>query len=236
MHFPGVDEILRHGGAPVTAEVLDQTNTKVVWKECLSCGKIKPYGQFRRDSSYREGLRDQCYECEMVPRLSTSEHIARLTELNYYDERTKAQRWKHQLDYMDDGPRWVNHLHHSEFLYRLKKMLPSELYITDGRIIGDLAVYRVYGQPQPRLDGKTFEYLWYIPTGYMPEFSVYEFDPIRDIPIKERVRGWRTPLLRLIKARITTEEKVNKYFGRVTDGPGSVVYRRSLFVFRNGHE
>lgn len=228
------DVITSQGGLPLDTAVLDQTNLSVYDKQCATCLNIKPFNQFRRDASYREGVRDQCLSCESEPRLSTEEHTARLWEKSYYDHRVKSQRWSHQEDYMDDRPRWGHPMHHSELLYKLRNLLPTELFIIDGNIVGDLAVYQVFGQPQPELNGLTFKYLWYIPTGFMPEFSLYEFDE-RDVPIKERQRGWRTPLLRLIKSGLLTERQVDKEFGPA-EGMGSIVYRRQLYIYRNKHE
>lgn len=230
MSFIPDNEILAHGGTPVTTAVLDQSNYSIRYKECCTCLKILPYGKFRKDSSYKEGVRDRCLDCEFSPRLSTAEHAARLSEINYNSVR--GQRWKHQFDYMNDAARFINPLHHSEFLYRLKRALPNSLYFMDGRIAGDISVYRVFGRPQE--DGSTYRYLWYIPSGYMPSYSLYEFDA-RDVPIRERIRGWRTPLLRLLKSRMLTEDRCRKYFGEAS-GPASVVWRRHLYVLRNGHE
>ena len=121
-------------------------------------------------------------------------------------------------------------LHHSDLLRKLRKLVRS-LYIMDGRIIGDLAVFQTFPCPQPDLDGRDFKYLFYIPTGLMPEFSQYEFDE-RDVPIRESKRGWRTVLLRLIKLGLMSEERCDREFGSAR-GEASIVWYRQLYAFRN---
>jgi hypothetical protein len=134
---------------------------------------------------------------------------------------------------MDDEARFINPMHHSGFISRLRRAVPGKLCFVDGRIADDIAVFQIFGRPQA--DGRDFKYLWYIPTGFMPEYSLYEFDPVRDIPVKERIRGWRTPLIRLIKSGLLTEDRCKKFFGEPI-GPASIVWRRQMFVLRNQHE
>lgn len=213
------------------AKALDQTNTSIHWKECLSCGRVRPYGQFRRDSSYREGVRDQCYECETSPRLSTEEHTYRLSEMNY--SAARSQRWgKEQLDFIDEKARKGRYRHHSEIIRFLQNNV-RDLYFMPGNFLGDISIFRTYGRPQPKLDGRTFEYLFYIPEGYLPEHSLIEFDH-RDVPIREKERGWRTPLLRFIKLGLLTEQQVEDEFGGAY-GPGAVNWHRQLYQHRNKH-
>jgi len=200
-------------------------------KECVCCGSAKLYGKFRRDTSYRDGYRDRCLACESAPRLSTSEHTSRLREMNNNSYAVQAQRWAHQDDYRNDAARVGRPMRSADFVNILQRLIPT-LYITDGRIEGDLAVFQTYGQPQPDLDGNTFRYLFYMPKGTLPEFSLYLFDEERDIPIKEKLRGWRTVLLRLIKCGLISEEKVEAVFGPAA-GEAAAVYNRTLWQYRN---
>lgn len=202
-------------------------------KECIGCYRVLPFNNYRRDSSCRDGHRALCESCANSPRLSTAEHVARQRELNQQSEGVKRQQFQNQEEYRNDAARIGRPLHHSDFLTVLTKLVPC-LYITPGRFIGDLAVFKTYGSPQTRLDGRDFEYLFYIPMGIMPEFSIYEFDD-RDIPLRESQRGWRTVLLRLIKANLLTEEVCNKVFGRA-DGPAASVYLRTLQDFRKSKQ
>lgn len=224
------DEILRQGGTPVSTDVLDQSNHKVYEKECAGCMRIQPFGCFRRDSSYREGVRDLCLTCESAPRMSTEEHLASQREKNY--RAAQGQRWQNQSDYENEEARWGRVMSSSDLLGKIFKLIPHDLFITDGRIGDDLALYQVYGKPQPDLDNRTFRYLFYIPQGRLPEFSQYEFDH-RDVPIKEKRRGWRTVLLRLIKTGLVTEQAVEEEFGPAL-GEAATVWRRTLWKHRNG--
>lgn len=200
-------------------------------QECVSCHRSLPLICFRRDASYSKGRYVQCEECEAAPRLSTSEHVQRLRERNSKSWALKQQKWAHQDDYRNAVARWGRVLHHSEFLRRLTPML-RDVFIRDGNVVGDLAVYRVYGRPQPHLDGKDFSYLFYMPTGVLPEFSIYKFDD-RDVIVGEERRGWRTILLRLIKAGIITEAQSDAAFGEA-QGEASTVWRRQMYITRNG--
>jgi hypothetical protein len=213
----------------VSREVVE--SNELLGKECIGCLRILPYAFFDRDSSYRDGRKDLCVSCYSAPRLNTAEHTARLREINNNSEAVQRQRWAHQDDYRDDAAR-VGHVRPSgEFLGAVLRLVPS-LYLTDGRIVGDVAIFRTYPCPQPHLDGRDFEYLFYCPTGLLTEYSLYEFEPTRDIPVREKLRGWRTVLLRLIKSGLLTEEECDREFGRAT-GPASSVWYRQLYQHRN---
>lgn len=213
----------------VSREVVE--SNELLGKECIGCVRILPYAFFDRDSTYRDGRRDLCTNCQSSPRLSTDEHTARLREVNNSSEAVKRQRWAHQDDYRDDRARVGRVLASGDFLAKVRKLVPS-LFITDGRIVGDVAIFRIYPRPQPHLEGRDFEYLFYCPTGLLPEYSIYEFETTRDIPVREKQRGWRTVLLRLIKSGLLTEEVCDREFGRA-DGPASTVWYRRLYEHRN---
>ena len=203
---------------------------ELLGKECIGCFRVLEYGFFKRDASYKDGRRDLCLSCENSPRLSTDEHTHRVREMNDSSEAVKRQRFEHQEEYRNDIARIGRPMHHADLIAKLRKLVP-DLYITEGNIKDELAVFRTYGQPQPRLEGRTFEYLFYMPTGLMPEFSIYEFND-RDIPTRETMRGWRTVLLRLIKSKLLTEDQCDREFGRAS-GPAASVYLRHLYNFRN---
>lgn len=201
-------------------------------KECLTCRRALRYFNFRSDSSNRDGRRDRCIDCEDTPALSTSEHIDRLNELNFSSEAVKKQRWSHQGEYMNDEARMGHWMDGNEFLRRLN-WISKDLITVPGNFKGDLSMYKIYGRPQPDLDNKTYKYLMYIPIDYtMPEASLIEFDNML-IPVREKKRGWRTPLLRLIKSKTITEQDCEWAFGKPTPGADSV-WNRELYQWRNG--
>lgn len=203
-------------------------SSEMLGKECISCGRILEYNFFRRDHTFKDGRRDQCQGCESSPKLSTEEHVYRLREMNYHSHAVQRQRWEHQEDYENAVARVGRPMHHSDFIRKLKKLVPS-LYFIDGRIIGDLAVWNTYGRVQEH--GLDSRYLFFMPSGILPEFSQYEFDS-RDVPVKESRRGWRTVLLRLIIMGLLTEEACNREFGRAS-GVASAVWNWKLYLHRN---
>jgi hypothetical protein len=199
-------------------------------KECLTCGRCLVFGFYRRDASFRDGFRDQCLQCEAAPRLSMSEQSHRVREMNFASEGVRRQRWDHQ-DELRCGGRVGRPMRSSDFLAIVQKLVPC-LYITQGRIVGDLAIYQTAPCPQAAWDGRDFRYLFFCPTGVLPEFSTYEFDDVRDIAIKEKDRGWRTVLLRLIRTGLLSEDTCNRVFGR-PEGPAAARWHRSLYQYRN---
>lgn len=216
------------------ANVVNRTvveSPQMLGKECIGCRRILEYAFFQRDASYRDGRRDLCDVCSRAPRLNMAEHTARLREGNYNSEAVKRQRWANQEDYRDDEARIGRPMYASDFINILRRLVPN-LYFTDGRVIGDIAVYQTSGQKRPDWGGRDHKYLWYIPSGRMPEYSQYEFDDVRDIPIREKQRGWRTPLLRLIEAGLLSERVCNEVFGRA-EGPASNVWYRQIQNFKN---
>lgn len=200
-------------------------------KECVGCARCLTYNFFQRDSSCRDGFRDLCEQCSSAPRLSINEQSHRMREMNLASEGVKRQRWDHQ-DELRCGGRVGRAMRSSDFLAVVQKLVPS-LYITQGRIVGDLAIFQTAPSPQTAWDGKDFRYLFYCPGNTtLPEFSTYQFDDARDIAIKEKDRGWRTVLLRLIRAGLLSEETSNRVFGR-PEGPAASRWHRSLFQYRN---
>jgi hypothetical protein len=228
-----------------TEEEINQIDNVVVespemlGKECATCFRILAYKFYNRDSSYRDGFRDQCSDCESQPRLSLDEHTARLRERNFSSHAVKAQRREHQDDYKNDDARAGQSMHHAELILRLRKYIPN-LWETEGRIEGDLALYLIYPCPQTKLNGADYEYVGYIPSGFMNEFSCWEFQKDKDILVREKNtapnglpgRGWRTPLLRLIKKGLITEDQCRQEFGEAV-GPASTVWHRTLYLHRN---
>lgn len=64
-----------------------------------------------------------------------------------------------------------------------------------------------------------------------PEWSLMYFDEM-DVPIRERYRGWRTPLLALIVNDVLTEDEVDRAFGPVSQNEASELYRETLQSYR----
>jgi len=68
--------------------------------------------------------------------------------------------------------------------------------------------------------------------GFAPELSVMRFDD-HGVPLAEKYRGWRTPLLQLILKGIVSEKKANEVFGSPKTTPAFHRYNQTLQNFRN---
>lgn len=205
---------------------------ELLGKECSSCMRAFHYNMFRVDTSMKDGRVHQCQSCEASPRLSTAEHVDRLRKLNNNSEAVKAQRWEDQEYFKNYPARIGNKMHHVEFFDKLKRITGDKIYYEQGAFESDLAIFRMYGTPQPHLDGRQFEYLFYATKGVMPEYDLLEFDEVRDVPKKPLMRGWRTLLLSLIRRGEITETDAHRVFGK-PDGAGSYIYQRDLYRWRN---
>lgn len=214
-----------------TLDLAKAASPDVFGRECAGCRCDLDWIHFRRDSSQRDGHAILCHDCESAPKLSTSEHTARLKERNFNLESVRKQRVEDQDEYKNDEARVGRAMNHQTFLSVLRTLVPS-LYIIPGRIIGQLAIFQTAATPQSAWGDRDFKYLMYTDTGILPEFSQYEFDTIRDIRIREKRRGWRTVLLRLIKARLLDEKICNQVFGR-PECQASTIWHKELWKHRN---
>jgi hypothetical protein len=163
--------------------------------------------------------------------MSMAEHSARLGELNFNSEGTKRQRHEDQEEFHKEHERVGRRMHTSVLLLKLQKLVPS-LHVKTGAIEGDLALYQTAETPQAKWDGKNYNYLGFVSYANLPEYSQYEFDNKLDIVLRESTRGWRTVLLRFIKAGLLTEEQCDKEFGHPS-GRASLVWYKKLWQYRN---
>jgi hypothetical protein len=198
-------------------------------KECAGCRRLLTYNFFDKNSSYKDGYEPLCPVCRSSPRLSMAEHTARLREMNYNSEGTRRQRHKDQEDFK--GNRSGRTLDCSVFLQKLRHICP-QLYVTQGSIIGDLALYVTSGVARQEWNGQSFSYLGYVTLGTMPEYSSYEWDEVRDILIRTKDIGWRSVLLRFVQNGILTEDQCAAEFGLPSGGSNSTWYK-NLYRFRN---
>lgn len=201
-------------------------------QECASCRRLLTYKFFRKDSSLRSGHRPQCVKCEADPAMSMAEHTARLRAMNFNSEGTRRQRHPDQDEMKKNRTGRV--MDASLFLQKLLHVCPN-LYVTQGGIVGDLALYVTSGVAKPEWAGLTFKYLGYVTLGIMPEFSKYEFDPLRDVMIRATEMGWRSVLIRFVENNILTEEQCLKEFGHPSGGENSLWYKH-LHNHRNSNK
>lgn len=210
------------------------TSPELLGRECQGCFRVLAWKFFEKDTSYREGYGNLCYSCKSTPRLSIEENTARLREANLNSHAVKRARWEDQEEFRKDGARVGHRMHVTEFLRRVKKYIPN-LFVIEGGVQGDLALFVIYPGPQSRLDGKDYEYITYIPEGWSNEFSTYEFNNDTDTPVREKWnggRGWRTVLLRLIKKDLITDAQALAEFGPA-EGEGARIYNKEVWKHRN---
>lgn len=199
--------------------------------ECDRCFKILRYNAFEKDTSYRSGYKPTCRSCRSAPLMSMAEHSARLGELNFNSEGTKRQRHEDQDEFHKEHERVGRRMHTSVLLLKLQKLVPC-LHVKEGNIVGDLGLYLTAETPQTKWGGKNYQYLGFVTFENLTEYSQYEFDDKLDIVIRESNRGWRTVLLRFIKAGVLTEEQCDKEFGHPS-GRASLVWYKKLWQYRN---
>lgn len=149
------------------------------------------------------------------------EELCRQKEIN--QELAKQYQWLHPDEYADAGPRIGRIRHSSEFLNLLRKC-------------GINCWYRQHPQPKKltlmvHRFGSVPEIACWVQEGYVPEYTIMGFDE-HGVPLAEKYRGWRTPLLQLILKGILTEEKADAVFGKAS-GPASERYLRTLYGARN---
>lgn len=215
---------------------------ELLGKECGACYAILAYKFFQRDSSSKDGRRNICLNCEKKPRLSMREHVDSMREANYYSEGTKSQRWANQEDYRNWKARQGLYMHHSDLLNALQPLIPDLLIVNGitgrndehGKFLRHLCLFQVSSFSRADWGGRPLRMLCWLEREYMPEFSTYEFDNVRNVLIREDTRGWRTVLLSLIHRGVLTEQVANATFGDAT-GEASTVWHRELHKFRNRH-
>ena len=189
--------------------------------------RILPRHKFNRDSTTKDGLRVRCIDCENTPALSIAENTARLKEQNDSSEALKKLRPTYMDSLRADLARIGKPMEAQRFLEKLKTLLPGLRWIP-GQVQGDISVYIL--DPDEKIG---YKYLWYVNEGNLPEFSLWEFDPVRNFPVIEKMRGWRTPLLRCILAGLVTELDAERVFGRPAENLASEVWYRRLWAYRN---
>lgn len=204
---------------------------ELLGQECCLCLLIKRWHEFDKDHTFRSGHKPMCYSCQNSPCLTMAEHTSRLNELSNGSEGVKKQRHVDQDQFRLTDEREGRKMHAADFLLKLHKLVPS-LFVKEGSVNGDLALYQVDEIPQTKWGGKNYNYLGFISYGTLNEFSQYQFDDKRNVMIRESSRGWRTTLLRFIKAGLLTEEQCKQVFG-YPSGRASAVWYKELHKLRH---
>lgn len=144
-------------------------------------------------------------------------------ELARWEEENKMLAKQYQFltpeEYEDEGARIGHVIHSSVFINMLKKEFNLPFW------------YRNHPTPKKVTLMLEDTACCWVQEGFMPEYSIMRFDS-HDIPLDEKFRGWRTPLLQMILKGILKEEDVDRVFGKAT-GPASERYNSTLFEIRN---
>jgi hypothetical protein len=169
---------------------------------------VKRYSENRHDDSSNQN----------------KEELHRQKELT--SEMVKQYQWLTPDEYKDEEVRKGKPMHSEEFIKKLREELHVKCW------------YIEHPQPQKLTllisdrDGITKpEVACWVQYGWMPEYSIMRFDD-HGVPLDEKFRGWRTPLLQLILKGVLGENDVDRVFGKAS-GPASERYLRTLWGVRN---
>lgn len=179
---------------------------------------------------------------------------------NHHHEKTSAQneeelaRWQEGNRNVAKEYQWVTPDEYEDMKPRIGRILYSDEFIRKLRNeCGVKCWYRQHPHPDKvtlvilrkgrvdkvideisRIVNAEPEAGCWVQYGWMPEFSVMNFDH-NGLPLAERFRGWRTCLLQLILKGVVTEEVAHKTFGAAY-GPASERYNSVLYGIRNTME
>lgn len=151
------------------------------------------------------------------------EELHRQREMN--EEISEQYQWARKDEYDDEAARIGTPMTHMTFINKLRSIGIECHYRQHVHLDkADLYIALTPG-------GEQTVQCW-VQQGWMQELSVLNFDTY-GVPLAERRRGWRTPLLQLILKGVITEEKANKLFGRPKITDAYHRYNASLQAFRN---
>lgn len=139
------------------------------------------------------------------------------------DELAKQYQWLTPDEYRDHYQRIGRVMSHAEFITLLRKAGVQCWYTQHPH--PDKAVLLVSHKSDLR------EVACWVQMGQMPELSIMAFDD-HGVPLAEKRRGWRTPLLQLILKSYITEETANMVFGAPKQTEAYHRYNSLLFEFR----
>jgi hypothetical protein len=152
----------------------------------------------------------------------TKEELARWKEGN--DDIAKEYQFVKPDEYNDIDARTGRIMHSSEFINIL-------------RSAGIQCWYRDHPQQGKvtlvvKKEGQAPEVGCWCQLGFAPELSVMDFDD-HGVPLAEKFRGWRTPLLQLILKKVISEDVANKFFGKPKVTTAYDRYNSTLKSFRD---
>jgi hypothetical protein len=153
---------------------------------------------------------------------STKEELARRKEENAAS--VVEYQWVTPEEYADAGARKGRIMHSSTFINKLRSSGLNCWYRYHAQPGKITLVYQVTPM-------KTDVGCW-VQFGFMPELSIMDFDE-HGVPLAEKYRGWRTPLLQLILKGAISEREADRIFGRPKVTEQFHRYNSLLQSFRN---
>lgn len=145
----------------------------------------------------------------------TQEELCRVKEEN--DNAAREYQWLSPDEYKEEGARIGSIMHSTELIKKLTEQC------------GVVARYRNHPQPKrvtllvDTSNGtQPMEVACWVQLGYMPEFSICNFDD-HGVILQEAYRGWRTVLLQMFMKQMLTVETATRIFGEAR-GPAAGKY------------
>lgn len=139
------------------------------------------------------------------------------------DAEAEQYQWLTKNEYQDEAAREGRVMSHAEFINLLRRA-------------GVQCHYRQHPHPDKAtlywFFGNVEERGPWVQLGNVPELSMMNFDE-HGVPLAEKRRGWRTPLLQLILSGAITEERANSIFGKPKLTAAFSRYNSTLYEFRN---
>lgn len=165
---------------------------------------------------------ERCYESDQASS-ENKEELHRQKEMS--DDLSKEYQWITPEEYADQGARVGVVMSHSEFISKLRQAGLNCWYTQHPQYQKATLLVQKYSTVPP-------EVACWVQIGQMPELSMMRFDD-HGVPLDERRRGWRTPLLQIILKGYITEDKANEVFGRPKVTEQFHRYNSTLQAFRN---
>lgn len=153
----------------------------------------------------------------------------------------ELHRWKEGNEEVAKEYQFVKPDEYNDIESRTGRVMHSSEFINILRSAGVQCWYRDHPQPGKvtlviKKEGQAPEVGCWCQLGFTTELSVMDFDE-HGVPLAEKYRGWRTPLLQLILKKVITEKQANKYFGEPKQTKAYDRYNSTLKSFRDqeGH-
>lgn len=159
---------------------------------------------------------------DAAPSSQTKDELARLKQAS--QESASEYQWLSPEEYKNEGDRIGRIKHSVIFLNELRKA-GVKCWYRDHPQAGKVTLIVQRGELPAEVG------CW-CQLGFAPELSIMRFDE-HGVPLAEKYRGWRTPLLQLILKGIISEKKAIEVFGKVPVTPAFARYNATLRSFRN---